>query len=96
MATPVYVFDECDNIYRRWPKFSLIKDIVTYPADYKGWEIVVGNGNDFIYGIGGHAIFKQSYGGGPETISFEQFLLEIFPYIRAYDWDAKLNTVFQA
>ena len=96
MSTPVYVFDQYDNIYRKGPKYSLIKDIVTYPADYKGWEIVVGNANDYVYGIGVQSVFKQSYGGGNVTISFEQFLLEIFPYIRAYDWSATLTPTDQS
>lgn len=92
---PVYVFDSRDNQFCKWPRYWFLREITENAAKYKDWEIVVGNANDFIYSIGEHAIFKQSYGGSPVTIHFADFLDEIAVFVRQYDREKVVTTISQ-
>jgi len=48
---PVYVFDERDNRFCKWPRFWFLREITENAAQYKGWEVVVGNASDYVYRI---------------------------------------------
>lgn len=88
---PIYVFDARDNRFCKWPRFWFLREITENAAQYKGWEVVVGNASEYVYGIGEHAVFKQSYGGSPSTISFADFLKEIGEFVRQYDRETNVS-----